>query len=141
MHFKLPQISSLNTILSKKDDIKAAYEASETISKRKRFRSSKYQDVDEELYKYFIVMRDKNAEIRTIDFKTKSLEIAKGYHNFTVSNGYLRGFYDRFNIKCDGLHADVGSVDEQTCIDWFVKVRNLIKDYEDKNVYNLDETG
>jgi hypothetical protein len=66
-HFKLPQLSTLNTILKNKCKIKDAYERNETTSKRKRFRDSKYGDVDTELYEDFRKMRDKQAEIRTID--------------------------------------------------------------------------
>ena len=88
-------------------------------------------------------MRDKQAEIRTIDLKTKSLEIAiaKGLPDFKASNGYLRGFYDRYNIQCKSLHGEAGSVDSSTVIEWFTKVNNIIKVYENKDVYNLDETG
>jgi hypothetical protein len=87
-------------------------------------------------------LRDKQ-EIRTIDFKTKSLEIAgaKGLHDFKASNGFLRGFYARYNIKCKELEGEAGSVDESTIQEWFSKVSNMIEDYEDKDVYNLDETG
>jgi hypothetical protein len=82
-------------------------------------------------------------EIRTIDFKTKSLEIAgaKGLHDFKASNGFLRGFCARYNIKCKELEGEAGSVDESTIQEWFSKVSNMIEDYEDKDVYNLDETG
>ena len=142
-HFKLPQLSTLNTILKNKCKIKDAYERNETTSKRKRFRDSKYGDVDTELYEDFRKMRDKQAEIRTIDLKTKSLEIAiaKGLPDLKASNGYFRGFYDRYDIQCKSLHGEAGSVDSSTVIEWFTKVNNIIKEYENKDVYNLDETG
>ena len=74
-------------------------------------------------------MRDKQAEIRTIAFKTKSLEIAgaKGLHDFKASNGYLRGFYARHNIKYKDSHGEGCSVDESTIQQWFSKVIKMMK--------------
>jgi hypothetical protein len=66
-NFKLKQISTLNTILSKANQINESYTENQCTEKRMRFTKSVYGDVDEELYEYFLKMRKKNAEICTND--------------------------------------------------------------------------
>jgi len=76
--FKLKQISTLNTILSKADEVKSSYNENQSTENSKRFKKSDYDDVDEELYSYFIKMRKKDAEICTNDLKYK---IKLNYHH------------------------------------------------------------
>jgi hypothetical protein len=141
--FKLKQISTLNTILSKADEVKSSYNENQSTENRKRFKKSDYDDVDEELYSYFIKMRKKDAEICTNDLKYKALEIAigKNYCDFKASNGYIRGFKARYNIQFKDLHGEAGSVNTSTTNDWFKKIRTILKDYAIDDIYNLDETG
>jgi ferric iron reductase protein FhuF len=54
-HFKLKQISTLNTILTKADQIKDNYTENQSTETRKRFKKSLFDDVDEELYEYFLI--------------------------------------------------------------------------------------
>jgi ferric iron reductase protein FhuF len=61
-HFKLKQISTLNTILTKADQIKDNYTENQSTETRKRFKKSLFDDVDEELYENFLKIRKKNAE-------------------------------------------------------------------------------
>ena len=132
-HFEFKQISTLNAILEKRDAIKAAYEENQSTEKRRRLAKSNFIDVDEELYAYFSKMRSKKAEIYTLDLKSKALEIAigKGYHHFKA----------RYNIQFKEMYGDAGSVDSLTTTSWFDKLSNMIKNYDDKDIYNLDETG
>jgi hypothetical protein len=59
-------VSTLNSILSKCDEIKESYTKIQSTEKRIRFKKSLNADVDEEFYKYFVNMRKKNAEICTV---------------------------------------------------------------------------
>ena len=142
-NFKLKQISTLNTILSKANQINESYTENQCTEKRMRFTKSVYGDVDEELYEYFLKMRKKNAEICTNDLKSKSLEIAigKNYTDFKASNGYIRCFKSRYNIQFKDLRGEAGSVDTSITNDWFNKIKTILKDYASEDIYNLDETG
>lgn len=142
-HFKLKQISTLNTILTKADQINDNFTENQSTETRKRFKKSLFDDVDEELYEYFLKMRKKNAELSTNDIKSKALEIAigKNYGDFKASNGFIRCFKSRYNIKFKDLHGEGGSVDLVTTNDWFKKLKNILTDYAEDEIYNLDETG
>ena len=142
-YFKLKQISTLNSILNKIDEIKEVYFENRSSEKRIRLKKSLYADVDEELHDYFVNMRHKKAEICSNDLKTKALEIAigKGYNDFKASNGFIRCFKSRYNVQFKDLHGEAGSVNTATTIDWFNKLANIIKDYASEDIYNLDETG
>jgi hypothetical protein len=99
-HFKLKQTSSLNTILAKSCEIKKSFIENQASETRMRFKNSKYEDIDDELYSYFLKMREKKAQINTNDLKSKALEIGvgKGYDRFNSSNGFIRCFKNRNNI-------------------------------------------
>jgi hypothetical protein len=97
--------------------------------------------VGQDMYEYFLKMRKKNAEICTNDLKSKSLEIAIGnnYTDFKASNGYIRCFKSRYNIQFKDLRGEAGSVDTSITNDWFNKIKTILKDYANEDIYNLDE--
>ena len=140
-NFNLKQLSSLNRILQKEEEIVEAYKSHQSSNKRMRFTQSEV-NIDEDLYNYFISMRAKKAEINTEDLKFKALELAtnKGLKDFKASNGFIREFKSRHNIQFKHLHGTSDSCDLKVVNEWFAKVNDLIKAYEDNNV-NLDETG
>jgi hypothetical protein len=142
-HFKLKQTSSLNTILAKSCEIKKSFVENQASETRMRFKNSKYADIDDELYSYFLKMREKKAQINTNDLKSKALEIGvgKGYDRFNAINGFIRCFKNIHNIHFTELYGDAGGVDPAVCSNWFKKISTLIENYEDKNIYNIDETG
>ena len=49
---------------------------------------------------------------------------------------YVHNLQKRFNIKFKNFSGEGGSVD-----DWFLHLRQLLKEYDSQLVYNLDETG
>ena len=138
----MKQLSSLNRILQNEEEIVEAYKSHQSSNKRTRFTQSEV-NIDEDLYNYFISMRAKKAEINTEDLKFKALELAtnKGLKDFKASNGFIREFKSRHNIQFKHLHGTSDSCDLKVVNEWFAKVNDLIKAYEDNNVYNLDETG
>ena len=142
-HFKLKQTSSLNTILAKSSEIKKSFIENQSSETRMRFKNSKYSDIDEELYAYFLKMREKKAQINTNDLKSKALEIGigNGYDRFNASNGFIRCFKSRYNIHFTELYGDAGGENPAVSSNWFMKISTLIENYEDNNIYNIDETG
>ena len=141
-HFKLKQTSSLNTILAKSSEIKKSFIENQSSETRMRFKNSKYSDIDEELYAYFLKMREKKAQINTNDLKSKALEIGigNGYDRFNASNGFIRCFKSRYNIHFTELYGDAGGENPAVSSNWFMKISTLIENYEDNNIYNIDET-
>ncbi|KAG0430775.1 Tigger transposable element-derived protein 6 [Dictyocoela muelleri] len=61
--------------------------------------------------------------------------------NFNASNGWLDKFCKRNNITLRILSGESSSVDPIVLSDWFLKIPEIIKDYDKRDIYNLDETA
>ena len=58
------------------------------------------------------------------------------------SEGWLRGFRDRYNIKFVKLHGEKQDADMASIEEWAKNVRpDLLKRYEKCDIFNCDETG
>ena len=57
------------------------------------------------------------------------------------SRGYFQKFCQRNNIELHKIHGEANSVPEEKTDNWFNELPNLIKDYEPKNIFNVDELG
>ena len=62
--FDLATVSSLNTILSQKDEIIRFYETNQATSKRVRLTGSRLPSLDDRLYDKFVQFRSQNIEVR-----------------------------------------------------------------------------
>jgi len=65
------------------------------------------------------------------------LEIEK----FTASNGWLRGFKRRFQIRQYVKHGESRSAPLHTLEDKRIRLREIIGEYDLNDVFNSDETG
>ena len=65
------------------------------------------------------------------------LEIEK----FTASNGWLRGFKRRFQIRQYVKHGESRSAPLHTLEDEHIRLREIIGEYDLNDVFNSDETG
>ena len=65
------------------------------------------------------------------------LEIEK----FTASNGWLRGFKRRFQIRQYVKHGESRSAPLHTLEDERIRLREIIGEYDLNDVFNSDETG
>ena len=141
--FDLKYVSVVDKILKKCENIDDLLENNLLSPSRKRLRKGLYPEIDNNLYRYFSLVRAQNGEVSTLDLKNKALEIAKelNINEFSASNGYIDGFKKRFNIHFKKLHGEAADVPENILIDWFQQLSSLISKYSPQNIYNLDETG
>ena len=72
-------ISTLNSILEKKQVICQAYENNECSAKRRRLTKSRFEEVDSEVYQSFVELRRKGGEISGLDLMNKASEVAEKY--------------------------------------------------------------
>ena len=61
--------------------------------------------------------------------------------DFKASNGWIESFRKRHGISFNVISGESASVPENVCDDWKEKLLELISGYEQKDVYNMDETG
>ena len=76
-------------------------------------------DLEDELYSWFTASRGRNIPISGPMLQENALELA----------------------KLKDLNDERGDVDKDTCEDWKKRLQNLLKDYKDEDIYNLDETA
>jgi len=99
--------------------------------------------VDEQLYKWFVETRSRNAPISGKIIQEKALLIAKniGYDDFKASNGWLEKFNSRNAISSRVISGESGDLDINTVSLWMQSLPTLIAGYDLSNVFNCDETG
>ncbi len=141
--FNLPSLSSLNTILEKKEAIIAKFESNLSSTSRKKLATGTNLQLDERLYSWFLRMRSNKVEISGDDIIQQAKIIAEDLNiaDFVGSRGFLQRFKDRYNIKFKKLHGEGGRVEEGTIGGWRVVLKGLIESYRPEDVYNWDETG
>ena len=63
------------------------------------------------------------------------------YDKFTASNGWLKSFCVRHQIKFSTLHSEGAQVSQEAIEQWLKELPNVIKNYDLKDIYNCDETS
>lgn len=109
----------------------------------KQLRHEKHVDVNKAVLEWFKSVRAKNIPVSgpMIQQKAKEIADALGNENFSASNGWLDRFRVRNNITFRSLCGEAADVDPSSCEDWQERLPLLLAGYEDKDIFNMDETG
>ena len=113
-------------------------------SQRRLCKRSGFPDVDKELLDFVAKAPSDGLLVNEEVLRVKAIEIADkhGYNEFKGSNGFIDRFKRRHNIKFTAFHGEASGVSEEVCNDWItVKLPEIRKDYEAKDIYNGDELG
>ena len=86
---------------------------------------------------FFCVARSKSIPVNGPMLQSEANEsvMKHNYNTFTVSNGWLKSFCLRHQIKFSTLHRE-GAVDQ-----WLKELPAIMKVYELRNIFNCDETS
>lgn len=111
-------------------------------SKRK-FPKSDGEIIDTVIFQWYLHARVNNLSISGPVLKEKALELASevGLNDFKASNGWLQKFKERHQISYKNVYSDDTSVKQSVIADWLSKVKELINGYEERDIFNCDETG
>ena len=104
-----------------------------------RHRAEGNPDVNEALYKWYCLARERNIPISGPLLKEEALLIAKKLDpetSFKASNGWLDSFKKHHNIKNMKVSGECGDVSEETVTSWFECLKVLISGYELVNIWN-----
>ncbi|XP_042912235.1 tigger transposable element-derived protein 4-like [Parasteatoda tepidariorum] len=106
-------------------------------------RNEKFCDINEAVIQWFRCARTKNVPLTGISVKENAIQIAESLcvEDFRASNGWLNKFCNRNNIVFKTLRCESANVDKDLCQDWKSRLPIILAGYEDRDVYNLDETG
>ena len=60
---------------------------------------------------------------------------------FTSSLGYIDRFKRRYGISFKHFYGNAGSVEEGTVTEWFAKLPEILKSFDEKDIYKWDESA
>ena len=134
--------TQVQLILKKKDEIQAEFEANAPES-RKRHRGTQFDEVNEVVYKWYTLARQRNVPVSGPMLQEEARYIAEklGYGNFKASNGWLESFKSRHNLKQLTVSGEAADVAEETIEAWQERLKVLLKGYKAEDIWNEDETG
>ncbi len=112
---------------------------------KKRGRQQKFLQVNDCLWKWYVLCRNSNIPVSGPMLQEEALIIAKQLGedaaDFTASNVWLDRWKKRYNIIQMNAVGEEGDVSEETMTSWDERVRELVRGYQPKDVWNMDETG
>lgn len=114
------------------------------LNKRSRLEVLRYEDVDEQLFRWFCIARKKSVPISGPILQAKALQIAThvyGPNTFVASQGWLEKFTERHCICYKALSGEGAAVAEQTVAKWVQSLPTIYEGYAAADIFNLDETG
>ncbi|GBN50562.1 Tigger transposable element-derived protein 6 [Araneus ventricosus] len=73
--------------------------------------------------------------------KAREVGESLGLETFKASNGWLEKFRTRHNISFKQICGEEKSVNPNEVTDWIGKLKSLLKGYDDRDIFNANETG
>lgn len=140
---------SIRNIVKNKDTIKSRIENTSGSTHCTRFRepNAKFPELEKILVSWLEAARRMNLPMPPAMMKVKATDVASTLQlstdDFKASDGWLRRFRDRNGIGSLNLYGEGGEVDRNHP-DMLLKLsqlEQLIDQYDEDNVYNMDETG
>lgn len=143
--YNLPK-STVSTIWAKREHYSTAQ--GKNVSKIKKLRPPVRNDVDQALLKWFTLKRTENVPISGPLLETKLQEFARvsasneAHNQVKCTKSWVDRFKRRYNITSGKIHGEAASVSTKVTQDWLTTVwPALRRRYEDRNIFNGDETG
>lgn len=137
--FNIPR-TSIRDILKKK----SVYLDIKTTSNFKRQKFPQNIQLEEALFEWFAQKRAQNIVITDDILCTKAKELGTKLcvsDTFQYSSGWLQRFKKRKGIQQYSLSGESASVSMTDVNIAIVKMREICKSYDGKNIFNCDETG
>jgi len=136
--------TQIQTLRKRKAEVLDDYANSSISTDSKR---RKYQTGNEELntltYKWFIDAVARRLPVSGPVIKARALKFAEelGKTDFRASNGWLESFIKRNNIVFGTMSGERGDLNKATVSDWKEKLGSLCDGYDEKDIFNMDESG
>ena len=120
-----------------------AYASNETPNHAKRKRSSKYSDVNQAVWDWYIMCRNSNIPVSGSMLQEEATLIAEKLQtaDFVASNGWLEKFKQKYSICNKMVAGEAGDVSKETMESWNERAREITTGWNARDVWNMDETG
>ncbi|CAL1545814.1 unnamed protein product [Lymnaea stagnalis] len=135
--------TQIQLTLKRKQEYINNFNQNAPLEQRRQMRKTGNESVNELCWRWYQEMSRRNIKVNGPMLKERALNFAteSGIKTFKASNGWLESFARRHNIVFGKPASEGSSADPSVVIDWKKKVKSLCEGYEDKDVFNLDETG
>lgn len=136
--------TTVSTIYKNKDKLRQQLQQDSSSLSRKRIRTSKYEDVDAALFRWFREVRAQSIPVSgpMLQQKAKCLGALLGHDDFNPLNGWIQRFKDRHGISCKVVCGESGAVDDESIEVWLrLNLESMLSTYTDRDIYNADEAG
>lgn len=137
-------VSSLNTIIEKKQEIREQVKKCGTSAKKRKTRKeAKYSCMEAALFSWYQQARASRIPVdgNILREKARSIAARMCIKNFVASNGWISRFKERHGLVYKKLAGESAAVDGSAVEEWGKNLPELVEGYEPKDVYNADETG
>ena len=116
---------------------------SSTHTDSKRRRKANFEDIDEAMNTWFLQVRSTNLPVSGPMVREKAMKLAAdlGYQDFKASEGWLARFRNRHNIVFRTVSGEANAAPQETISEWKEKLPSLLQNYDERDIFNLDETG
>ena len=135
--------STLSTWLKNKDKIfKATKKGSN--SKPQRLRQGTFANLDQAMFKWLLVVRNRDVAVSALVFKTKAIEFAEkmNVENFKASDGSLDRWKKRFNVSFKKVFGESNACTYEMVVPWEqITLPTILSKYGLNQIYNADEFG
>jgi hypothetical protein len=111
-------------------------------SKRRHYLTSN-EEINELTLSWFKDAVSRRVNVTGPLLQTKALGFAAdlGITEFKASKGWLECFKHRNNVAFGTMSGERGDVNVESVEDWKKKLPNLCEGYDQKDIFNMDETG
>lgn len=135
--------SQVQRILVNKNNVLARYRENAPATSRRCPNDRGHTEIDELTISWFRSVRNKNIPISGPLIQEKALFFAKTLEvtDFKASNGWLAKFKARHQITGGKISGESACVSEESVSDWKRRLPEITKGYEQRNIFNCDESG
>ena len=136
--------TQVNHIIQNKDTYRNAFQESMNADIKYLVpRNMLYPDIDQQVWDFFCQARSKCIPINDPMLQSEANKIAMkhNHNNFPASNGWLKCFCARHQIKFSSLHRESADVSSEAVQQWLQDLPELTEGYEQHNIFNCDETS
>jgi transposase len=137
--------SSAANILHRREEFFSDYTSNSNKGRKRKHKDESGQSIDQLVFEWFTVQRSKQIAISGPILQEKARQFAAelGHPSdvFKASNGWLEKFRFRHAISFRRIRGECASVDNSTTEEWTQRLPTLLDGYDEKDVFNADETG
>jgi hypothetical protein len=130
-------------ILKLKDEYRRQFEENIGSKRIRHVSTGKFSDLNELLFRWFKGACGKNIPLSGPVLQEKALDFAKDLNldEFKASNGWLESWRSRYGIGFFKVCGESANVNLNVVSEFKSKLPEIVKDFDLKDIFNIDETG